>query len=53
MHKEAWEKLITIYHDSIKEILSSLLPEMQPRWTKGMSTVILTQAIVSILYIMC
>ncbi|XP_068673388.1 uncharacterized protein [Montipora foliosa] len=45
VYKEAWEKLITVYHDSIKEILSSLLPEMQPRWTKGMSTVILTQAI--------
>lgn len=47
VYKEVWKKLITNYHDSIKEILSYLLPEMQPKWTKGMSTVILPQAIVS------
>ena len=33
--------------DVVKETLASLLPEMQPRWVKGMATVISTYAVVS------
>lgn len=49
MYKEAWEDNITTFFGTVKDALSEVLPEMQPRWLKGMTTVILTYAIVSLL----
>ena len=49
IYKEAWEDNITTFFGTVKDALSEVLPEMQPRWLKGMTTVILTYAIVSLL----
>ena len=35
------------YHDATRNMLQQLLPEMQPRWLKGMATVLTTYAVVS------
>ena len=48
LYKEAWEMNLSRFYDDVKDILSALLPELQPRWLKGMTTVMLTYAIVSI-----
>ena len=38
--KNTWERQLATHFDVIKEeILSSLMPQMQPTWLKGMSTV--------------
>lgn len=52
VHKEIWEVQLANFHDAIQSMLTTLLPEMQPRWLKGMTTVVLTNAIVSITYIL-
>lgn len=49
--KEAWVQNMSGFCFGVKEVLSSLLPGMQPQWLKGMTTVILTYAIVSDVYI--
>ncbi|XP_074607079.1 uncharacterized protein LOC141860036 isoform X1 [Acropora palmata] len=41
----AWEDNITTLFGIVKDALSEVLPEMQPRWLKGMTTVIRTYAI--------
>ena len=45
--KHIWERQMQVSFDVLKDTLASLLPEMQPRWVKGMATVISTHAIVS------